>query len=146
MEINNRKSRWNFEFVDNFTAGIKLAGSEVRSIREGEASIDDAFCLLTNKGIIIKNMYVKEWKFDATKQDTVRDRVLLLEKSELNKIRRTLIDKSLTIIPTRLFFNSRGLVKINIALAKGKKTHEKRNKLKENDIKKDTDRELKKVI
>lgn len=139
MEINNRKSKFNYEFLETYTAGIKLLGSEVKSIRLGDVSMDESFCLLTNDGIILKNMYIKEYEFAGKNQDTLRDRVLLLNKSEINRITKSLIDKGITLIPYKLFLDKRGLVKVNIAIARGNKNYDKRQNLK----KKDIERELK---
>lgn len=139
MEINNRKSKFNYEFLETYTAGIKLLGSEVKSIRLGDISMDESFCLLTNDGIILKNMYIKEYEFAGKNQDTLRDRVLLLNKSEINRITKSLIDKGITLIPYKLFLDKRGLVKVNIAIARGNKNYDKRQNLK----KKDIERELK---
>lgn len=142
MEINNRKTKYNYQFLEQFVAGIKLLGSEVKSIRNGDVSMDECFCLLTENGLVIKNMYIKEYEF-ADRQEPLRDRVLLLNKSELKRIKRTLINKGLTIIPSKLFINKQGLVKVVVNIAKGRKNYEKVDYIKERDIDKNTQRELK---
>ena len=142
ISIENRKSRFNYEYIELFTAGIKLVGTEIKSIMNSEVSIDEAFCIVSDSGIIIRNMYIKEYEFgNINNHVPIRDRVLLLKKSELNSLRRNLINRGLTVIPVKLFRNERGLVKINIALAMGKKQHDKRNSIKEKDITRQLKRE-----
>ncbi len=145
INVDNRKAKFEYEFIEEFTAGIKLTATELKSIINGEVSIDDAYCFISDKGIFIRNMYVKEYEFaHGVDQNHIpkADRTLLLNKSELNSLRRNLINKGLTIIPIKLFRNNRGLIKINIALCKGKKLFDKRETIKNRDLDKKLRRSL----
>lgn len=135
INIDNRKSRFNYEYLETFTAGIKLLGTEVKSVLDSEVSIDEAFCIVTDSGIIIRNMYIKPYEFARIdSHEPLRDRVLLLTKSELNGLKRALINRGLTVIPTKLFTNKNGLFKLQIALSRGKKMYDKKESIKEKDI------------
>ncbi len=143
ISVENRKSKFNYEYLEIFTAGIKLTGTEIKSILLGELSIDEAYCLITDKGIVIRNMYIKEYEFGNLQNHEPRQyRTLLLNKSELNSLKRSLINKGLTIIPIKLFRNERGLVKLNVALCRGKKNYDKRQSIKDRDIKKQLNKEI----
>jgi SsrA-binding protein len=124
--------------LDTFTAGMVLMGSEIKSIREGAAGLVDAYCLVVEGELWVKHLHIAPWRLGthANHLET-RDRKLLLKKNELKKIDRALKDKGITLVPTLLFLNDSGLAKLDIALAKGKKLHDKRASLKE----KDADRE-----
>jgi SsrA-binding protein len=143
INIENRKARFNYEELESFEAGIKLTGTEIKSILDLEVSIEESYCLLTEGGIIIKNMYIKEYKFgNLENHEPRRDRVLLLNKAELNRLKRALIDRGLTVIPTKLYRNKRGLVKLEISLCKGKNLFDKKQVIKERDLNKQLKREL----
>jgi len=143
ISIDNRKSRFNYEYMDIYTAGIKLTGTEIKSIMTGEVSIDDAFCIVTENGIIIRNMYIKEYEFgNRENHEPKGDRILLLNKSELRSLRVSLINKGLTVIPIKLFRNSRGLIKLQVALCRGKKTHDKKESIKKRDIEREIKRDF----
>ena len=139
IEIKNKKASFEFEFLEKFTAGIKLAGTEIKSIRLGKANVSDAFCTFSNGELYVKGMHVSEYEWGTnSNHEPKRERKLLLHKKELNKLFRRSQEKGLTIVAYRLWINEKGLAKIDIALAKGKKLFDKREDLK----KKDTQREL----
>ena len=139
INIKNKKASFEFAFIDNYTAGLQLTGTEIKSIREGKANINDAFCVFTKNELFVRNMHIAHY-FNGTYNNVEekRDRKLLLNKQELNKLQGKLKDQGLTIIPLRLFINEKGYCKLDIALAKGKKLYDKRQDIK----KKDNDREM----
>ena len=139
--IKNRKASFEYEFLDVYVAGIMLKGTEIKSIREGKASLTEAYCYFKNGELYIKQMHISPYSLAAHyNHEPVRDRKLLLSKKELNKLEGKSAEKGLSIIPTRLFINDRGLAKLEIALARGKKIHDKRQNIKEKDAKRDLDR------
>ena len=139
INIKNKKASFEFAFIDNYVAGVQLTGTEIKSIREGKCNINDAFCVFNNNELFIRNMHVAHYFNDTYNNvEEKRDRKLLLNKKELNKLQGKLKDQGLTIIPLRLFINDKGYCKIEIALAKGKKLFDKREDIK----KRDTDREM----
>lgn len=133
IHIENRVASHEFILTDEYEAGIILVGSEVKSIRSGNASIRDAYCYINDNVLYIKNMHIAELKNSLNPHDVYRDRVLLLRKKEINKIKIELRNQGMTLIPT-LLYNKKGLVKVRIKLAKGKKLYDKREALKEKDI------------
>lgn len=139
--IKNRKASFEYEFLDTYIAGIMLKGTEIKSIREGKASLTEAYCYFKNGELYIKQMHISPYSLAAHyNHEPVRDRKLLLSKKELNKLEGKSEEKGLSIIPIRLFINDRGLAKLEIALARGKKIHDKRQNIKEKDAKRDMDR------
>ena len=144
VDIKNRKARFEYEFLDDFTAGIVLTGTEIKSIRNGKASITEAFCVLKKGELFIRNMYIEEYAAGSyNNHNPKRDRKLLLNRTELKKLERKLKDKGLTVIASKLFINEKNLAKLNIHLAKGKKLHDKRQDLKSKDQKRDIERAMK---
>lgn len=142
--IKNKKARFEFELLENFTAGIVLTGTEIKSIRNGKASIMEAFCVIVKREIFIRNMYIAEYAAGSyNNHNPKRDRKLLLQKTELKKLQRKMKDKGLTIIASKLFINDKNLAKLDIHLAKGKNLHDKRGDLKDKDTKRDMDRAMK---
>lgn len=137
IEIKNRKASFNYQFLEVYTAGLVLTGTEIKSIRLGKVSLEEAYCFMTEVGEIwVKSMRIAPYDFGTHyNHDPLRDRKLLLERKELKKLSSKLKDVGLTIIPTKLFINEKGLAKLNIALAKGKKMHDKRESIKERDVK-----------
>lgn len=132
--IKNKKASFEFEFLEEFVAGIVLFGSEVKSIRNGAASFTDAYCYINNNEIFLKSLHISEYKNASYNQhEPKRDRKLLLTKKEIKKLKEKTQEKGLTIVPTKLFVNDRGLIKVGIALAKGKKLFDKRQTLKRKD-------------
>jgi SsrA-binding protein len=145
IEIKNRKASFEYEFLEKYTAGIKLTGTEIKSIRAGQASLVDSYCLFVNNELFVRGMHVTEYKWGTySNHDPRRDRKLLLTKKELLKLYRRAQDKGLTIIAYRLFVNENGLAKLDIALARGKKQFDKREDLKTKDAKREIDRMMKK--
>lgn len=140
--IKNKKAAFEYNFLLTLTAGMVLTGTEVKSVREGKASLSDAFCVLMNGDIWVKNLHISEYKQGSyNNHEPKRIRKLLLNKGELVKLQSKLREKGLTVIPVQLFFNERGIAKLEIALAKGKKTFDKREDMK----KKDMQREIAKI-
>lgn len=139
INIKNRKASFEFHFLDKFVAGIMLKGTEIKSIRLGKASLAEAFCFFDSKaGLWVKQMHISPYQNGTHENhEAMRERKLLLSKKELNKLQKKLEEKGLTIIPTRLFINEKGLAKLEIALARGKKLYDKREDLKEKDAKRE---------
>ena len=136
INIKNKKASFDYEFVDTYTAGIVLTGTEIKSIRLGKASLVDTYCYFINGELWVKNMHISEYFYGSYNNHKAdRDRKLLLSKKELAKLQKGLQDKGFTIVPTLLFINERGLAKLKIALAKGKKQFDKRQSLKDKDDK-----------
>ena len=138
VEIKNKRAKFDYEWLDTYTAGLQLVGTEVKSIRMGKASISEAYCYMTSGELFIKGMNVTEWSHgNIFNHDPIRERKLLLSKRELDKIDKALKDQGTTIVPTKLFISEKGWIKLNIAVAKGKKNYDKRQSLKEKDAKRD---------
>ena len=139
--IINRRARFEFEFVTTFEAGIVLTGTEVKAIREGKVNLTDAFCYMRNGELWLKNLHISVYDNGTYNNHDPRSlRKLLLHKKELNKIDSKLKEKGLTVIPYKVYFSDRGFAKIEIALATGKKTFDKRETIKARDSKRDLDR------
>ena len=136
--LNNRKARFEYHILEEYLCGVVLVGSEVKSIRDGKASINEAYCLLIDGEIFIRNMHIDPYKDSAADQDVRRDRKLLLNKKEIEKIQNSMNDVGLTIIP--LHVSTGGLIKIKIGVAKGKKLYDKRESIKEKDIQREMER------
>jgi SsrA-binding protein len=144
INIKNKKASYEFEFIETYTAGIVLSGTEIKSIRNGKASIMESYGVLDNNEIYIRNMYIQEYENGTHYNHKPRkDRKLLLNKTEIKKISRKIKLKGLTIVPINLFISKKGYAKVNIAVAKGKKLYDKREDIKLRDQKKDLDRKLK---
>ena len=143
--IKNKKASFDYEFIETFVAGIVLTGTEIKSIRLGKASLVDTYCIFVKKELWMKNMNISEYFYGSYNNHIARrDRKLLLNRKELNKIERLSLTTGFTIIPSKLFINEKGLVKIVIAVAKGKKAYDKRQTLRDRDDKRDMDRMFKK--
>jgi len=141
VEIVNRKARFEYHFNDTFEAGIMLTGTEVKSIRAGNANLRDAYCLFDRHELFLKNMYIAPYKEGSyANHEPVRDRKLLMKKTELRKLLRRVEEKGMTLVPYRLYFNERGIAKLEIALAQGKKAYDKRESIKERDTKRELQR------
>ena len=145
ISIINKKVKFNYFIEDEYTAGIVLTGSEIKSIRRRNVSISDSFCEFNNNNeLFISKMYIKEYQNSAYSRNSLSQRKLLLNRKELKKLKKQITDVGLTIIPLKLFINDSGLAKIKIALAKGKKLYDKRQSLKEKELKRDLERSRKK--
>ena len=141
INIKNRKAKFNYEFLDKYTAGIKLAGTEIKAIREGKANIAESFCEFNNHELFVINMHVEEYSHATHfNHNPKSERKLLLQKRELRKLEKEVTNSGLTIIPLRLFINERGLAKLEITLAKGKKLYDKRETIKDRENKRRLDR------
>ena len=141
MEIVNRKAKFEYHFLQTVEAGILLEGTEVKSLRAGDANLGDAWCLFDKGELYIKNMYIAPYKFGPQNQhETRRTRKLLLKRAELKKLERRVNEKGLSLVPYRLYFSESGFAKCEIALGKGKKAYDKRESIKERDVKRDLDR------
>ncbi len=135
VEIKNKKASFEYEFLETFTAGIVLTGTEIKSIRAGKASLVDSYCYFANNELYVKNMHIADyWWGSFNKHDPKRDRKLLLTKRELRRLARAVKEKGNTIVSTRLFISENGYAKLNIALARGKKEYDKRQSIKEKDM------------
>ena len=143
IEIKNRKASHLYILTDEFTAGIQLYGTEIKSIRQGKASLSDSYCVFDGEELFVK-MHIAEYSHGGyTNHLPKRERKLLLTRRELKKLRRKTEVKGHTIIPTRLFINEKGYAKLEIALAKGKRFYDKRQDLKTKDTKREIDRMMK---
>ncbi|MGY8988157.1 MAG: SsrA-binding protein SmpB [Flavobacteriales bacterium] len=141
INIKNRKASHEYEFIDKFVAGIVLMGTEIKSIRNSQVTMSDAHCVFIEDELWIKNLHISEYSNGGyVNHEPKRERKLLLNRQELEKINGKVTTKGMTIIPTRLFINDKGRVKVEIAVAKGKKLFDKRESLKEKDNKRDLDR------
>ena len=144
INIKNKKASFEYHILEDFTAGIKLLGTEIKSIREGKANISDAFCTFINGELYVRNLHISEYSHGSFyNHETKRDRKLLLTKKEVKKLVVKGEDKGLTIIPLKIFISDRGFAKMNIALAQGKKAFDKRESMKERDVKREMDAAMK---
>lgn len=136
VEIRNKKASFEYEFIENFTAGIVLSGTEIKSVRSGKASLVDSYCYFVNGELFVKNMNIAEywWASAFNRQDPKRDRKLLLTRRELTKLQRAVKEKGMTIVATRMFISENGYAKLNISLARGKREFDKRESIKEKDF------------
>ncbi len=138
VEIKNKKASYTYFLTDDFTAGMVLSGSEIKSIRAGKASIAESYCRIEQGELWVCNMYVAEYpNAGYTPQDSRRKRKLLLQRKELKKIEKKVKDVGVTLIPTLLFIAESGYAKLKFSVAKGKKLHDKRQSLKDKDITRD---------
>jgi SsrA-binding protein len=144
VNIKNKKATFEYEILESFTAGIQLQGTEIKSIRESKAGLVDSYCQFHNSELYVKNMHIAEYFFGTHNNHIAkRERKLLLTKRELNKLERKVKETGVTIVPLRLFIDENGRAKLEIAMAKGKKTYDKRENLKQNDARRDMDRLMK---
>jgi len=142
IEVKNRKASFEYHLLDSYECGIVLMGSEIKSIRAGGASINEAFCAFTGNDLTVRNMQINPYGSNPHfVHEPKRDRKLLLHATELNKLKRKLKDVGMTIVPVRLFIGKSGYAKLDIALAKGKKSFDKRESIKARDVQRDIDRE-----
>ena len=141
INIKNRKASYEFEFLDKYTAGLQLQGTEIKSIREGKVQLQDAYCYFKKGELYIKQMHIAQFSEGSYNNHiTDRERKLLLTKRELAKWETKLEEKGLSIVPVRMFISDRGFAKLEIALGKGKKLFDKRDSIKDKDIKRDLER------
>ena len=132
INIKNRRATFDYSITDTYTAGIVLTGTEIKSIREGKASLVDTFCFIDRDEVWVKNMYIAEYFYGSYNNHVERrDRKLLLNRKEILKLRKGVKETGYTIVPLRLFINDRGLAKLVIGVARGKKEYDKRQSIKE---------------
>ena len=143
INIENRKAKFDYQFLDTLVAGMVLRGTEIKSIREGKAGLSDSYCYFKNDELFVRNLHIAEYT-DASfyQHAALRERKLLLSRQELNKLLKKVKDQGLTVIPTRLFINDKGFAKMEIALAKGKKLYDKRDTIKKRDVEREMNRKF----
>ena len=144
MEIKNKKALFNYEVIEKLVAGIVLKGTEIKSIRLGKASLVDTYCIIKDNEVILKNSYIAKFDIAAmTNHEERADRKLLLNKQEINRLRKKVEIQGITIVPIKMFINEKGLCKIELALCKGKHDYDKRESIKAKDNKRELDRIMK---
>jgi SsrA-binding protein len=145
VEIRNKRAAYEYHLLESYVAGIMLKGTEIKSIREGSGSISEAYCFIKNGELFVKNMNIPEYSHgNLMNHDILRLRKLLLNKRELKKIETKTREKGVAVVPVRLFLSDRGFAKLEIALARGKKSFDKRETIKQKDSKRELDRVMKK--
>ncbi len=141
VSIKNKKASFEYHFIDKFVAGIVLQGSEIKSVRDGKVNLQAAYCFVKNEEMFVRELHISPYEQASHyNHEPKRERKLLLNKREIKKLEAKSQEKGLTIVPTRLFVTNKGLAKLEIALAQGKKLHDKRHDIKEKDLKKDLER------
>jgi SsrA-binding protein len=141
VEIVNRRAEFEFQFLDKFEAGLVLQGTEIKSIRRGNVNLRDAYCFFKKGELFVKSLFIAEYEFGTySNHEPRRTRKLLLRHAELRKLEKRVKERGFTIVPYRLFLNDRGFAKLEIALAQGKKVHDKRESIKAKDQKRDLER------
>ena len=144
INIKNRRASFDYEIIETFTAGIVLTGTEIKSLRLGKAGLTDTYCIGENRELWVKNMYIAEYSYGSYNNHTThRDRKLLLNRKEINRLLKASEQPGYSIIPLRIFINERGLAKIVIAVARGKKMYDKRQSIKEREDRRNIDRMFK---
>jgi len=145
IDIKNKKAYFEYNILDKYIAGIKLQGTEIKSIRESKVNLGDGYCFFRKGELWIKNMHISEYsKGTHFNHEPLRDRKLLLNKKELRKIETKVKEKGITIIPLRMFISERGYAKLEIGMGTGKKLHDKRQSIKDKEVKREMDRTMKK--
>ncbi len=138
ISIKNKRATFDYELLDTFAAGIVLTGTEIKSIRQGKASLVDTFCIVEKGEVWVKNMYIAEYFYGTyNNHNARRDRKLLLNRKEIRKLESAIRTSGFTVVPTRLFINDKGLAKLIVAIARGKKEYDKRNSIKDRDDKRE---------
>jgi SsrA-binding protein len=140
-EFKNKKASYQYELTEHFVAGIQLRGTEIKSIRNGKVSFTDAYCVVEDEEIYVRGLHISEYRFGTIyNHEPKRQRKLLLNRQEIRKIHKRVKERGNTIIPVALFINEKGLAKLEISLAQGKRLHDKREGIKEKDMKRDMER------
>jgi SsrA-binding protein len=143
VTLSNKRASFEYFFLDKYTAGIVLQGTEIKSIRLSKANLTDAFCVFFENELYVRGLHISKYELGTyANHEPTRDRKLLLSKKELAKLQNKLKDQGLTIVPTSLYINDKGLAKLDIALAKGKKLYDKRDSIKEKDQKRELERKF----
>ena len=144
INIRNKRATFDYEILEEYVAGVVLVGTEIKSLRLGKASLVDSYCYFERGELWIRNVNIAEYTWGTCNNHVPkRDRKLLLNRKELNKLQRSLQDRGLTVVGLRIFINERGLAKIVIGLARGRKSFDKREYIKENDAKREMDKAMK---
>jgi len=144
MEIRNRNAFHEYHIEDKYSAGIVLAGTEVKSLREGKASFNDSYCLINKGEIWVKSLHIAEYSHGtSSNHDPLQDRKLLLHKKEIRKLEGKIKEKGFTLVPLRIFFNEKGIAKMEIGLGKGKRLYDKRETIRQRDTEREMKRHLK---
>ena len=144
IKIKNKRVSWEYYLIEKIVAGIVLTGTEIKSIRNGKASLADSYCYFEGHELFVRGMHIAEYSFSSYNNHLAkRDRKLLLNARELRKLHVKVKEKSMTIVPVMLFINEKGFAKLEIALARGKHFYDKRNSLKDKDTKREIDRHMK---
>ncbi|KAB7731694.1 SsrA-binding protein SmpB [Rudanella paleaurantiibacter] len=142
VDVRNRRASFEYHFLETYSAGIVLTGTEIKSIRQGKVNLTDAYCLFLNNELFIRSMNISPYTEGTyNNHEPLRDRKLLLTKREIRRLTEKLKDQGLTIVPVRMYTTDRGFAKIDIALAKGKKLYDKRDSIKERDVSREMQRE-----
>lgn len=143
INIKNKRAYYEYHILEKYVAGIQLLGTEIKSLRDGKASIAEAYCYIKGHELFIKSMHIAEYDpASYNNHEPLRERKLLLNRIELKKLEKKLKNQGLTVVPLKIFINDRGLAKVEIALVQGKKLHDKRHSIKEKDMKRDADRKM----
>ncbi len=143
VNIENRRAKFDYQFLEQLTAGLVLRGTEIKSIREGKAGLSDSYCYFKNDELFVKNLHITEYsEASFYNHEPLRERKLLLSRQELNKLSKKIKDQGLTIIPVRLYITDKGFAKLTIALAKGKKLYDKRDAIKTRDVEREMNRKF----
>ena len=140
-KVENRKAHFDYTFIEEFVSGIVLHGCEIKSIRNGNVSINESYCYVKDNEVFIKNMHISVYDKSNDKIDPLRERKLLLTKKEIRKLKKGVSENGMAIVPTFLYINDKGIAKLKIVLAKGKHTYDKRQSIKERDIDRQAKRE-----
>ncbi|MDH4037741.1 MAG: SsrA-binding protein SmpB [Candidatus Krumholzibacteria bacterium] len=144
--VQNKKARHEFAILETFEAGIALKGTEVKSLREGKANLRDAYANIEQGEVILHGLHISPYSHTSERQlDPVRDRKLLMNRAEIRKLIGKVKEKGLTLVALKLYFSPRGIVKVELGLAKGKKLHDKRDAISERDARRDLDRVMKRA-
>jgi len=139
--IVNRKAEFEYFLLDRFQAGIMLTGTEVKSIRRGKVQMVDAFCTFQGNELYVRNLHISPYEQgNAYNHDPLRPRKLLLNRTELRRLRKNLDEKGSTVIPTKIYFSDRNFAKMEIAFSRGRKSYDKRERIKEREVQRDIDR------
>lgn len=145
VNIKNKRARFDYEISDTYTAGIVLTGTEIKSIRDGKASLVDTYCMVENGEVWVKGMNISEYAFGSYNNHVARrDRKLLLNRKEIDKLQKTADDPGYTIVPLKVFINEKGLAKMLIGVGRGKKQYDKRQSIREREDRRTIDRMMKK--
>ena len=144
IQIKNKRAYFDYNVIEKYDAGLALLGTEIKAIRQGKANMTDAFCMFIGNVLYVRNLHISEYSHSSFHHhDIKRDRILLLHKKELKKLKFRSEEKGYTIVPLRIFTNDRGYAKIEIALAQGKKEFDKRDSIKDRESKREMDRAMK---